>query len=140
MEHQILLIVLLVVAIALVGVILLQHGKGAGMGASFGAGASGTVFGSAGTGSVLTRVTTILAIIFFSVALGLGYLSSSKNAPKAASDIFDQTEQQANQAAVEQATDIPVAAEPANQSDIPVVDEAPVTDAEVKTEENKDDQ
>ena len=63
--QDILLIVFLVVALALVGVILLQQGKGAGMGASFGAGASGTVFGSTGSGNVLTKITTVLAIVFF---------------------------------------------------------------------------
>jgi len=76
MEESI-LIVYLVVAIALVGIILLQKGKGAEMGASFGAGGANTVFGAAGSGNALTKTTTILAIIFFATALSISYLNSS---------------------------------------------------------------
>ena len=71
-----LLIVYLVVSIALVGIILLQQGKGAEMGASFGAGAANTVFGAAGSGNVLTKTTTILAILFFATALSISYFNS----------------------------------------------------------------
>ena len=63
--YQILMIAYLVVALALIGFILVQQGKGAGMGASFGSGASGTVFGASGSGNFLTKTTTILAIAFF---------------------------------------------------------------------------
>ncbi|MFT6732047.1 MAG: preprotein translocase subunit SecG [Polaribacter sp.] len=76
MEESI-LIVYLVVAIALVGIILLQKGKGAEMGASFGAGGANTVFGAAGSGNALTKTTTVLAIIFFATALSISYLNSS---------------------------------------------------------------
>lgn len=79
--YQILLVSFLVVAVALVGLILVQHGKGADMGASFGAGASNTVFGASGSGNFLTRTTAILAILFFSLALGLGYLTAHKSSP-----------------------------------------------------------
>ncbi len=76
MEEPI-LIVYLVVAIALVGIILLQQGKGAEMGASFGAGGANTVFGAAGSGNALTKATTILAILFFATAMAISYLNSS---------------------------------------------------------------
>lgn len=66
--YQALLVVFLIVAIALVGMIMLQQGKGADMGASFGAGASGTVFGSSGSGNFMTRTTGILAALFSSSA------------------------------------------------------------------------
>ena len=59
-----LLVVFLLVAIALVGMILMQQGKGADMGASFGAGASATLFGSSGSGNFMTRTTGILATLF----------------------------------------------------------------------------
>lgn len=62
--YEVLLVVYLLVAIALVGLVLVQHGKGASMGASFGAGASNTVFGSSGSGNFLTKSTAILAILF----------------------------------------------------------------------------
>ncbi|MBE9579927.1 MULTISPECIES: preprotein translocase subunit SecG [Moraxella] len=63
----------IIVAIALSGLILIQHGKGADAGASFGSGAAGTVFGAAGSANFLTRTTAILATIFFCTSLALGY-------------------------------------------------------------------
>ena len=75
--QETILIVYLVVAIVLVGIILLQQGKGAEMGASFGAGGANTVFGAAGSGNALTKATTILAILFFAIALGISYLNST---------------------------------------------------------------
>jgi preprotein translocase subunit SecG len=75
MLTSILLIIHVIVAAALIVIILLQHGKGADAGAAFGSGASSTVFGSRGSGSFMTRLTTILAIIFFVTSLSLFYLS-----------------------------------------------------------------
>ena len=75
--EQTILIVYLVVAIALVGIILIQQGKGAEMGASFGAGGANTVFGAAGSGNALTKATTILAILFFATAMAISYVNSS---------------------------------------------------------------
>lgn len=62
-------------ALALIGLILIQRGKGADAGAAFGAGASGTVFGSAGSGSFLSRLTAVLATLFFVTSLSLAYLA-----------------------------------------------------------------
>ncbi len=85
--QETILIVYLVVSIALVGIILLQQGKGAEMGASFGAGGANTVFGAAGSGNALTKATTILAILFFGIALSISYINS---APEAVIDeIYD---------------------------------------------------
>lgn len=75
--YEILLVVYLLIALALIGLVLIQQGKGADMGASFGAGASNTVFGSSGSGSFLTKATTVLAAGFFIVSLALGNLSSN---------------------------------------------------------------
>lgn len=61
----------IIVAIALSGLILIQHGKGADAGASFGS--AGTVFGASGSANFLTRTTAILATIFFCTSLALGY-------------------------------------------------------------------
>lgn len=69
-------------AIAIIGLILIQQGKGADMGASFGSGASQTLFGSRGTGNVLTRSTAILATIFFVTSLALSVLAKT-NAERA---------------------------------------------------------
>ncbi len=87
--QETILIVYLVVAIALVGIILLQQGKGAEMGASFGAGGANTVFGAAGSGNALTKATTILAILFFGIALSISYLNSE--VPVVVDDIFDES-------------------------------------------------
>jgi preprotein translocase subunit SecG len=64
------------IAIGIIALVLLQRGKGADAGAAFGAGASGTVFGSRGSGSFFSRATAILATMFFATSLTLAYLSS----------------------------------------------------------------
>lgn len=76
--QTILLLIHVLIAIAVVGLVLLQHGKGADAGAAFGSGASQTVFGSQGSGSFLTRVTAILATVFFVTSLMLAYLSTEQ--------------------------------------------------------------
>jgi preprotein translocase subunit SecG len=69
--ESVILVVHVLVAIAMIGLILLQQGRGADMGASFGAGASQTVFGAAGAAGFLTKLTAALAAIFFATSLGL---------------------------------------------------------------------
>ncbi len=76
--YEALLVIFLIVAIALVGLIMLQQGKGADMGASFGAGVSATLFGSTGSGNFMTRMTCILAALFFIISLVLGNLNTNK--------------------------------------------------------------
>lgn len=75
--YEALLVIFLLVAIGLVGLIMLQQGKGADMGASFGAGASATLFGSSGSGNFMTRMTAVLATLFFVISLVLGNMSSN---------------------------------------------------------------
>lgn len=75
--YEALLVVFLIVAIGLVGLIMLQQGKGADMGASFGAGASATLFGSSGSGNFMTRMTALLATLFFIISLVLGNINSN---------------------------------------------------------------
>ncbi|AUU87857.1 preprotein translocase subunit SecG [Phytobacter diazotrophicus] len=76
--YEALLVVFLIVAIGLVGLIMLQQGKGADMGASFGAGASATLFGSSGSGNFMTRMTAVLATLFFIISLVLGNINTNK--------------------------------------------------------------
>lgn len=78
--ESIILIVHVLLAIAVIALILLQQGKGADMGASFGAGASQTVFGSGGSGNFMTRVTAILATLFFVTSFGLAIIAKDKSA------------------------------------------------------------
>jgi preprotein translocase subunit SecG len=78
--EQITLMVHLFVALALIALILLQRGKGADVGASFGAGASQTLFGSGGSGNALTRTTAWLAAIFFVSSFGLAVIADNRTA------------------------------------------------------------
>ena len=70
----ILVVVQVLVSVVLIGLILIQHGKGADAGAAFGSGASGTVFGSRGTANFLSRATAVLATLFFLASLSLAYV------------------------------------------------------------------
>lgn len=74
MLYNVLLIIQILVALGIIGLVLIQHGKGADAGAAFGGGASGTVFGSKGSGNFLTKLTTLLAVVFFSNSLMLAWL------------------------------------------------------------------
>ena len=67
------------VAAAVVGLVLLQHGKGADMGAAFGSGSSGSLFGANGSANFMSRATAILATLFFVTSLALTYFSSQKH-------------------------------------------------------------
>ena len=78
MLYSILVSVDVFIAAGLIGLILMQQGKGAGMGAAFGSGASGTVFGSRGSGSFMTKMTSVLAILFFLNSIFLAYIASNR--------------------------------------------------------------
>ncbi|MBU2953462.1 preprotein translocase subunit SecG [Marinobacter sp. F3R08] len=71
-------VVHVVIAVALVGLVLIQQGKGADAGAAFGGGASQTVFGSQGSGSFLTRFTTLLAVVFFVTSFSLAVFAKQR--------------------------------------------------------------
>ncbi|SFU75715.1 preprotein translocase subunit SecG [Xenorhabdus koppenhoeferi] len=76
--YEALLGIFLLVGIGLIALVLLQQGKGADMGASFGAGASNTLFGSSGSGNFMTRMTAILATSFIVISLILGNMTNNK--------------------------------------------------------------
>ncbi len=67
-----------VLAVGVIGLVLIQHGKGADAGAAFGSGASATVFGARGSASFLTRATTILVALFFTTSIFLFYLAAHR--------------------------------------------------------------
>nr|VFJ43716.1 MAG: protein translocase subunit secG [Candidatus Kentron sp. DK] len=75
MQHFFLIIHVLA-AVALVGLVLMQQGRGADAGAAFGSGSSGTLFGSRGPATFLTRITAVLAAVFFLTSIGLAYIVS----------------------------------------------------------------
>jgi len=84
MLETLLLVIHLLVAVAVCGFVLLQHGKGADMGAAFGSGASGSLFGSAGSANFLSRTTAILATVFFLSSLGLTWFATTRSTSKGA--------------------------------------------------------
>ncbi|OOF12333.1 MULTISPECIES: preprotein translocase subunit SecG [unclassified Salinivibrio] len=104
--YEILLVIYLLAAIGVIGLVLVQQGKGADMGASFGAGASNTVFGSGGSGNFLTRMTTGFAIAFFALSLVLGNMTAHK--PKAKSGFEDLSQPAVEQQATPTENEIPV--------------------------------
>lgn len=71
----------IIIAGALIGLVLIQHGKGADMGAAFGGGSSGSLFGSSGSANFLSRTTAILATLFFLTSMGLGYFALQNSKP-----------------------------------------------------------
>jgi preprotein translocase subunit SecG len=70
------LVIHVLVALTIIVLVLLQHGKGADMGAAFGSGSAGSLFGSAGAANFLSRTTAVLAAVFFATTLGLAYFST----------------------------------------------------------------
>ena len=75
---NIIVVVHVLIALAIIGLVLLQHGKGADMGSGFGGGASGSLFGATGSANFLSRTTAVLATLFFISSLGLAYLATSR--------------------------------------------------------------
>jgi preprotein translocase subunit SecG len=79
--ESLLLIVHVIVAVGICILVLLQHGKGADMGAAFGSGSSGSVFGASGSANFLSRSTAVLATVFFVSSLGLTYFGATRSTP-----------------------------------------------------------
>ena len=151
MTTTILTVIHMLAAIGIIGLVLIQHGKGADAGAAFGAGAaggaSGSVFGAQGSGNFLSRSTAILATVFFVTSLSLAYLAQSTKEPTSllenaqqqstteaplsdAPGVAPQPAMDATQdVAVEQKTDVP---------DVPVAPEsatAPTPDSSEKPQD-----
>jgi preprotein translocase subunit SecG len=84
--HTIVLVFHVLIGAMIVALVLIQRGKGADAGAGFGAGASGTVFGAAGSANFLSRSTAVLALFFFGTSLGLAYLGTQRKAPESLLD------------------------------------------------------
>ncbi|HIO92048.1 MAG TPA: preprotein translocase subunit SecG [Leucothrix mucor] len=136
MIYNVLLIIQIIVALSIIGLVLMQHGKGADAGAAFGGGASGTVFGSRGSGNFLTRATGVLAAVFFANSLALAWLVSHRG------DAFSDEQSVVPQAEV--AGEVKSAPEaeakkPPTPSDVPTSVGSPEkTEVEARSSENKD--
>lgn len=124
--ESIILVVHILLAISIIGFVMLQQGKGADAGASFGAGASQTVFGSSGSGNFLTRTTAILATAFFITSLGLAIYA--KQHASGAADVGIPSEEVIKM--LEQ--DAPLVEEYAPSSDAPELDASEANEPAVK--------
>ena len=111
------MIVHLFLCVGIVGLVLLQRGKGADAGAGFGAGASGTVFGARGSASFLSRTTAILATLFFVTCLTLAYLGNSQ---VKTTSVLDQVVDPAVSVPVTQGVQIPAVPATNQPADAPV--------------------
>ncbi|WP_090263272.1 preprotein translocase subunit SecG [Pseudomonas panipatensis] len=125
MLETVVIVIHLLMALGLVVLVLLQHGKGADAGASFGSGASGTVFGSQGSATFLSRFTGVLAAIFFITSLGLAYFAKEKSDMLRHVGLPDPAVMEQKQEKAPAASDVPAsqAQKPAGNGDVPVAPE-----------------
>jgi len=126
---QFLLIVQVITCVSIIGLVMMQQGKGADMGAAFGSGAAGTVFGAGGGGSFLTRTTAILAVVFFVNCLLIASPLIRDNDSTADSIAEAIEQQEAAQAEMEKAVVETVETIEVDviEGDLPNVPDAPVT-------------
>ena len=119
--QALLLVVQVICAIALIGFILIQHGKGADAGAAFGSGASATVFGAAGSGNFLTKTTTALAFVFLLNSLALAWMAKERSVEARQLNVIEPL---VMEQPVEEAEAVPVETPAgAPESDIPLIPE-----------------
>ncbi len=111
MLYSILVAIDVLLAIGIIGLVLVQHGKGADVGAAFGSGASGTVFGARGSSTFLTRATAILATLFFANSLLLAYLATHRPVTES---VIDQSVQ-----VIEEMVEVPVEESPEEEQAMP---------------------
>ncbi|MEX2327153.1 MAG: preprotein translocase subunit SecG [Pseudomonadales bacterium] len=139
MELQVLETIVLVAhvlaALAIIGLVLIQQGRGAEMGSGFGGGASNTVFGSGGSGNFLTRLTTTLAIAFFLTSFGLAYFArehsiaardvgipaivTEQNAPAGSLEGTERTKGTEGSSGWDEESEVPIVLEPGADPEIP---------------------
>ncbi len=86
---NVVLVVQILAALTMIGLVLIQHGKGADMGASFGSGSSGSLFGATGSANFLSRSTAVCAAVFFCCTLALTYNSSGRSASPSSNSVLD---------------------------------------------------
>jgi preprotein translocase subunit SecG len=109
MLTTVLIVLHVLVALSIIGLVLLQHGKGADMGSGFGGGASGSLFGATGSANFLSRTTAVLAALFFLLSLALAYTATRKPADEGGGviDVIRQQQQQVPAPSQKPAADVP---------------------------------
>jgi preprotein translocase subunit SecG len=103
----VILVIDTLVALCIIGLVLLQHGKGADVGAAFGSGASGSLFGASGSANFLSRTTAVLAAVFFFTTFVLSYLVTHK--PQGGGGVMDAVKEQPQVPAQQQPSQVPSA-------------------------------
>lgn len=123
--EKLILVIHVLAALGVIGLVLLQHGKGADMGASFGSGASGSLFGVSGSSNFMSRATAICVVVFFATSLTLAYLASHKAAGGSVvkSSVVNVEKAASAVKPAELTTEIPAAETPATSA--PVADDVP---------------
>lgn len=116
-------------AIAIIGLVLVQHGKGADMGASFGSGSSGSLFGATGSANFLSRATAVAATVFFLSTLGLAYSGYSRPGDAGGSSVLDRAATPAPAASATGAAQIPGTSGSEPAASAPVAPSAPASGA-----------
>jgi len=109
MLTTVLIVLHVIVALAIIGLVLLQHGKGADMGSGFGGGASGSLFGATGSANFLSRTTGVLAAVFFILSLALAYTATRRPTEEGGGviDVIRNKQQQVPAPAQKPAADAP---------------------------------
>ncbi len=111
-----------ILAIVIIVLVLLQHGKGADMGAAFGSGSSGSLFGASGSASFLSRTTGVVAALFFATSMVLTYLSVNKTEDSGVMSVMDEINESVaspaivEKEAVQESVSVPEIPEPSNSS------------------------
>lgn len=126
---NVLIVLHVLVALGIIGLVLLQHGKGADMGSGFGGGASGSLFGATGSANFLSRSTAVLAGLFFVLSLALTWVATHRPAEQGGGGVMDEVRQQ------QQDVPKPAAPEPqkpAAEASKPAPETAPAAPAEPK--------
>ena len=111
-------------ALGMIGLILIQHGKGADMGAAFGSGSSGSLFGASGSANFLSRTTAVLAAVFFAATLALAYFGNAR--PVSSGSVLDGAPVPVTAPAADTG---PAAAIPGGSSAVPAASTVPATEA-----------
>jgi len=122
---NLIIVLQILAALVMIGLVLIQHGKGADMGASFGSGASGSLFGATGSANFLSRSTAVCAAIFFASTLALAYFSNDRSRPATDSVLDRPTASAAASAPLTGAAQVPGAASAAGGSAAPAAPIAP---------------
>ena len=126
---NILIFVHVLVALAIIGLVLLQHGNGADMGSGFGGGSSGSLFGATGSANFLSRSTAVLATLFFVLSLVLAYVAT--NRPKESGGVMDRAPQKGDVTQTQKATTEKKAPASAEKKEIPATPAEPTKDKSV---------